>query len=77
MLAKQPPLRLGGLSWRDRIQLVNSVLFCVVGGILILRFARGPAPWAAMVLGGLFLAFGAYRLGLARRELRKRSYHDE
>ena len=77
MLAKQPLFRGGGLSWRDRIQLINSVLFCLLGGILIVRFVRGPAPWAAMVLGGLFLTFGAYRLGLARRELRKRKHHDE
>jgi hypothetical protein len=53
--------------------LVNSVLFCVLGGILIVRFVRGPAPWAALVLGGLLLALGIYRLALARRELRKRN----
>jgi len=76
-VAKQPPLNFGGLSWRDRIQLVNSVLFCLLGGVLIVRFVRGPAPWAALLLGGLFLAFGAYRLGLARRELRKRNHHHE
>ena len=73
MLLKQPSLNFGGLSWRDRIQLVNSVLFCLVGGILIVRFFRGPAPWVALLLGGLFLAFGIYRLALARRELRKRN----
>ena len=72
-MAKQPPLDFGGLSWRDRIQLVNSVLFCLLGGILIVRFIRGSAPWAALLLGGLFLAFGVYRLALARRELRKRN----
>ena len=74
MLARNVPLNLGGLSWRDRIQLVNSVLFCILGGILIARFVRGPAPWAALLLGGLFLAFGVYRLALARRELRKRNH---
>ena len=72
-MTNQPWLRLDGLSWRDRIQLVNSALFCLVGGILIVRFVRGPAPWAALLLGGLFLGFGVYRLGLARRELRKRN----
>jgi len=76
-LAKQPPLNFGGLSWRDRIQLVNSILFCVLGAILIVRFVRGPVPWAALLLGGLFLAFGVYRLALARRELRKRNHNDE
>ena len=77
MLAKQPLLRGGRLSWRDRIQLVNSVLFCLLGGILIVRFVRGPAPWVALLLGGLFLVFGVYRLALARRELRKRNHNDE
>ncbi len=72
MSAKHPLLNCGGLSWRDRIQLVNSVLFCLLGGILIARFIRGPAPWVALLLGGLFLAFGVYRLALARKELRKR-----
>ena len=76
-MAQQPPLRLGGLSWRDRIQLLNSVLFCVLGGILIVRFVSGPAPWAALLLGGLFLSFGIYRLALARRELRRRKHRDE
>ena len=76
-MAKQPLLRLDGLSWRDRIQLVNSALFCLLGAILIVRFVRGPAPWAAIILGGLFLAFGVYRLALARRELRKRKHRDE
>jgi hypothetical protein len=73
-VAKQPPFNFGGLSWRDRIQLVNSVLFCVLGGVLIVRSVRGGVPWAALLLGGLFLAFGVYRLSLARRELRKRNH---
>ena len=77
MAANQLPARLGGLSWRDRMKLVNSLLFCLVGGILIARYVRGPAPWVALLLGGLFLAFGLYRLALARRELRKRSHNHE
>ena len=73
-MTKQPVLRLAGFSWRDRIQLVNSILFCLVGGILIGRYVRGPAPWVALLLGGLFLGFGVYRLTLARRELQKRNH---
>lgn len=67
--------RLADLTWRDRIQLLNSILFCILGATLIARFIWGPAPWIAVALGALLLAFGVYRLALARRELRKR-YHE-
>jgi hypothetical protein len=66
-------MTISGLSWRDRIQLINSVLFCVVGVALIVRYLRDPAPWIVMVLGGAFLLLGVHRLALARRELRKRA----
>lgn len=66
-------MRLGDLSWRDRIQLLNSVLFCVLGAALLARWLGGPAPVVLGILGMVFLAFGAYRLELARRELRKRA----
>jgi len=52
--------------------LLNSVLFCVVGGALIARYFLTPAPFTLIVLGVLFLAFGVYRLALARREMQKR-----
>ncbi len=60
------------LSWRDRILLLNSVLFCVVGAALVARYILSPAPLMVVVLGAVFLAFGVYRLVLARRELQKR-----
>jgi hypothetical protein len=61
------------LSWRDRIQLVNSVLFCVAGIALIARYFRGSAPLMVVILGVAFLGFGVYRLALARREIQKRA----
>jgi hypothetical protein len=66
-------VRLGELSWRDRIQLLNSALFCVIGAALVARYALGSAPSVLAILGGVFLAFGVYRLALARGELRKRA----
>jgi drug/metabolite transporter (DMT)-like permease len=62
-----------GLSWRDRLQLVNSVLLCVVGAALIARYFVDQMPSVGAILGVGMLAFGAYRLLLARRELRKRA----
>ncbi len=61
------------LSWRDHVQLVNSVLFCVVGVILVVRSFLGPVPWSVTVLGVVFVLFGAYRLSLAIREMWKRA----
>lgn len=55
------------------MQLVNSVLFCVVGGALITRYFTAPASLMLVILGVVFLAFGVYRLSLARKEMRKRT----
>jgi uncharacterized membrane protein HdeD (DUF308 family) len=60
------------LTWRDRVQLVNSVLFCLVGAVLMARYFLEPAPLIVLVLGVVFLAFGLYRLALAKREMQKR-----
>ena len=65
-------MKLGDISWRDRLQLVNGVLFCLVGVLMIGRYFSGPYPALLGGLGVLFVIFGAYRLGLARKELRKR-----
>jgi hypothetical protein len=62
-----------GLSWRDRFQLANSVLLCLVGAALIARYLVERIPPAGAILGVGMLAFGIYRLLLARRELRKRA----
>jgi len=65
------------LSWRDRLQLVNSVLFCLVGGLVIVRSLRRDLSPTLVLLGIVFLVFGAYRLALARREWRKRKENHE
>ncbi len=64
------------LSWRDRMLLVNSVLFCVVGLALTARYLMGQAPLLAALLGMALLVFGAYRLALAGRGMRKRAGGD-
>jgi threonine/homoserine/homoserine lactone efflux protein len=61
------------LNWRDRLLLINSVLFCVVGGALLLRTLLGQAPLFVGLLGAGLLVFGGYRLLLARREMRRRA----
>lgn len=62
-----------GISWRDRWLLLNGVLFCVLGVILLARYYRGQVPALGAILGIVTLAFGVYRFWLARRELRKRA----
>jgi uncharacterized membrane protein HdeD (DUF308 family) len=61
------------LSWRDRILLLNSVLFCVVGIALVARYFTSAAPLMTIILGAVFFTFGAYRLALARKEMQKRA----
>jgi len=70
-------MQAGKLSWRDRIQLLNSVLFCLVGAGLLLRYATGPVPAVLALLGLVCLGFGVYRLALARRELERRARSGE
>jgi hypothetical protein len=65
-------MKLGDISWRDRLQLLNAVLFCLVGVLMIGRYFSGPYPAVLAGLGVLFVIFGGYRLSLARKELRKR-----
>ena len=66
-------MHLGKLNWRDRLLLINSVLFCVVGGALLIRTLLGQAPLFVGLLGAGLMVFGGYRLLLARREMRKRA----
>lgn len=66
-------MQLRELSWRDRILLVNGVLFCILGGALVIRWLMGQAAPVVGILGLVLLLFGAYRLVLAKREARKRA----
>jgi uncharacterized membrane protein HdeD (DUF308 family) len=61
------------ISWRDRWLLLNGVLFCVLGVVLLARYFMGQMPAVGAILGIVTLAFGVHRLWLARRELRKRA----
>jgi hypothetical protein len=65
-------VKLSEISWRDRLQVLNGVLFCLVGLLMIGRYFSGPFPLVLAGLGVLFVLFGGYRLGLVRKELRKR-----
>jgi len=65
-------MKLADISWRDRLQLLNGVLFCLLGALMMGRYLSGPFPALLAILGALFLVFGGYRLALARKELRKR-----
>jgi len=57
------------LSFIDRMKLVNSGLFVVLGAFIIYRYATVATHWLILVLGIAFVAFGAYRLDLFRRAL--------
>jgi hypothetical protein len=61
------------ISWRDRLLLLNAVLFCILGVALLLRYARREIGWTGALLGGAVLAHGGYRLYLAGKELRRRA----
>ncbi|MCL5005217.1 MAG: hypothetical protein M1404_01680 [Acidobacteria bacterium] len=65
-------MKLADISWRDCLQLLNSILFCLLGILMIGRYFSGRFPAMLAALGIVFLIFGGYRLGLARKELRKR-----
>jgi putative effector of murein hydrolase len=62
-----------GLGWRDRLLLLNGVLFCVLGIALLTRYFVGQLSAVGAILGVAGLALGVYRLALARRELRRRA----
>jgi EamA domain-containing membrane protein RarD len=66
-------------SWRDRLLLFNSVLFCLVGCGLIIRYALGQISWLGVILGLVFAAYGGYRLWRVRRVLQGRvgDHHGE
>lgn len=65
-------MKLSETSWRDRWQLLNSLLLCLVGALMLGRYVSGSFPSLLAGLGIVFMAFGGYRLALARKEMRKR-----
>jgi hypothetical protein len=73
MDAKSPSSKSQGLTWRDRLLLINGVLFCVLGLAFLVRYLLGQITIAGMVLGLALVGYGGHRLFLAARELRKRA----
>jgi hypothetical protein len=66
------PLDVQSLRLRDYMQIVNSVLFFVVGLVILFRAMAvgvGPVP---LVIGGGFVAFGVYRLKHVREYFKRR-----
>lgn len=51
-----------GSGIRDRIFIINTILFVVVGGVILYRSALGGLTVLAVIVGGGFMAFGVYRL---------------
>lgn len=55
----------------NAIQAVNSFLLPLVGAALLFRFFTGAGPFQIGLLGGLFLAYGLYRLRSVCGRLRR------
>jgi hypothetical protein len=51
------PLRL-----RDYVQIVNSILFLVLGSVILMRVAQVRMSVQAVLIGGGLVVFGIYRL---------------
>jgi hypothetical protein len=61
------PLRL-----RDYIQIVNSVLFLVLGLVILLRVVQVRLTGSAILIGGGLFLFGIYRLHLIRQYFQRK-----
>jgi uncharacterized membrane protein HdeD (DUF308 family) len=62
------------ISPLDWYKLGSSVLFVVLGGFLVFRYlfaATGKRFITSILLGGLILGYGIFRLWLAYRNLRR------
>lgn len=62
-----------GLKPRDYFQIVNSWLFAIIGGVILVRTWAAGGQVPAYVMGGAFLAYGIYRIRLIRGQLALRS----
>jgi uncharacterized membrane protein HdeD (DUF308 family) len=67
---KRKKIRLSPLDW---YKLFSSFLFLALGGFLFFRFffATQKRFWTQLILGGLILGYGIYRLIAAYRNLRR------
>ena len=64
-----------GVSWRDRLLLLNGILFTILGVALLVRYALGQMALIGAVLGVAVLLYGGHRLYTVGRELRRRAVH--
>ena len=55
----------------DRFQIVVTVLVLVLGVLILVRAAMRHAPADSYGIGGVFLAYGAYRARFILRALRR------
>jgi len=60
------------LGLRARFQIATTILFIVVGGLMLVRTAVCHGPMQAYVVGASFVAFGVYRARFIVRALRRR-----
>lgn len=64
--------RLRLLRWRDYVQIVNTILFVILGVVILLRVSLREMTLLGLVVGGGFLLFGLYRLRAIWRFFRER-----
>jgi hypothetical protein len=58
------------LSFRDKMQAVNTFLMAVLGCAIIVRTAAAAGPPQAYLMGAMFLAYAGYRARHIIRALR-------
>jgi uncharacterized membrane protein len=64
-----------GMTWRDRLLVLNGVLFCILGVALLVRYALQQIAWLGGILGLAVLLYGGHRLYRVGKELRRRAAH--
>jgi uncharacterized membrane protein HdeD (DUF308 family) len=60
------------ISTRDYYQILSSALFLLIGVIILVRSFHGGIVIMALLVGGGFLALGAYRLRFVIKYLKER-----
>jgi len=60
------------ISRRDHYQILSSALFLLIGVIILVRSLHGGIVIMALLVGGGFLALGAYRLRFVIKYLKER-----
>ena len=58
------------LSWRDKYQIATTVLFILIGVVMLARCALLSAPIESYVLAFAFVGYGLYRARYILRALR-------